>query len=347
MKNISIVIFILIFVFRPIFSYDKSYLKCIDIYPKEWHDVFFKTLPNFTIDEIGNIYAVDNRMHIFYKIDIVLDEVKIISRYGQGPGDLQRPSNISLSGDIVLVKDDVGINIFKLDGSFITRFRVFNPIISHASDNQYVYVATTGGEKLIHIYSFQGRKVASFGEKYHVPPGIYEGWPEEFIKSLINTGKIIIGKKYVYFISYLFSELYQYERNGVQIRKMVIEEDDQVIKKIKKYYFIQGQKRRSGKGGFRFYNNKYLIRGACYFDGRLFFLQEESMERNTRKMKVLEIREKDMRRMKSYIFDIGQGDAIEDFCVGGPNKLDPAFYFSMYDNKRQTFLIKKFKEVLT
>jgi len=63
-------------------------------------------------------------------------------------------------------------------------------------------------------------------------------------------------------------------------------------------------------------------------------------------MKILEIREKDMSQVKSYLFNIGPEDAIEDFCVGGPNTVSPDFYFSMYDDKRQEFLVKKFREVL-
>lgn len=346
MKTISLIIVTLFFAFGPLFSYEKSNLQYIDAYPKEWHNVYFKTIPNLAIDEIGNIYAVDNRIQIFYKIDVILDEAKAFSHPGEGPGELRHPTNISISGDKIFIKDDIGINIFHTDGSFINRFRVFTPIISFAADNQYVYVASTGGDKLIKIYTFQGKRLASFGEKYHIPPGIYEGWPDSFIEEVLNKGKILIGKKHIYFVSYLFSELYQYDRRGNLVKKMIIEEDTHKVKESKKYYLSQGQKRTSGKGGFRFYKNTYLIRGACAFDGRLFFLQEGSTEGSTRKMKILEIREKDMIKVKSYIFKIGTGDAIEDFCIGGSNMISPYFYFSMYDDEQQEFLIKIFKEGL-
>lgn len=344
MKIISVIIAILFFAPGPVFSYEKSYLQCTDAYPKEWHNVFFKTIPNFAINEIGNIYAVDNTNQIFYKIDLILDEAKAFSHPGQGPGELQHPTFISVVGDKILIKDDVGINIFRTDGSFIKRFRVFAPIISLAADNQYVYVATTGSEKLIDVYRYEGKKLASFGEKYHVPPGIYEGWPETFVERALNKGKIVIGQEHIYFISYLFSELYQYDNRGTLVKKMLIEEDAHKVKESKRYYFNQGQKRAPGKGGFHYI--KYLVLEACYFDGRLFILQEESTGRNARNMKILEIREKDMAKVKSYLFDIGPGEAIEDFYVGGPDRICPDFYFSVYDDKRQEFLIKKFKEVL-
>lgn len=262
MKNFFIVIGTLFFGFGPVFSYNQSNLQCIDVYPKEWHNIYFKTIPNLAIDEIGNIYAVDNRMQIFYKIDVFTDEATAFSHPGEGPGELQHPANICLSGEKLLIKDDVAINIFDIDGNFIDRFRIFTPIISLAADNQYIYVGTTGGEKLIDIYTFQGKRLASFGGKYQVPSGIYEGWPDSFIEKVLNKGKIIIGKEYIYFVSYLFSDLYQYDRHGSLIRKMTIEEDDRVVKEVKKYYFSQGQKRTPGKGGFRFYKNTYLYRAS-------------------------------------------------------------------------------------
>ncbi len=345
MKVIFVSIVILLFTCGPISPCEKSYLQCIDVYPKEWHNVYFKTIPNLAIDEIGNIYAVDNRMQIFYKIDVILDEAKAFSHPGQGPGELQHPADIFLSGDKILIKDDIGINIFHIDGSFLNRFRLFTPIISFAADNQYVYVAVTGSDKLINVFTFQGKKLSSFGEKYYVPSGIYEGWPDVFIEGVLNKGKIVVGKEHVYFVSYLLSELYQYDRRGNLIRKMIIEDNDKVVKESIKYYFSQGQKRTPGKGGFRFYDKRYLIWGACSFNGNLFFLQEELTERRLRKMKILEIREKDLNRVKSYLFDIGKGDAIEDFAVGGADKISPNFYFSVYDDKQQEFLIKIFKEV--
>lgn len=346
MKIIWAIIVISFFGFGPVFSYDEAYLRCIDVYPKEWHNVYFKTIPNFAVDEIGNIYAVDNRIQVFYKFDVILDEVKAFSHPGEGPGELQHPTNICLSANKIFIKDDVGINIFQVDGNFISRFRIYTPIISFAADNQYVYVATTGGEKLIDIYTFQGKRLASFGEKYPVPPGIYRGWADAFIERVLNTGKIIIGKEYIYFVSYLFSDLYQYDHRGALLRKMTIEADDQIVKESIKYYFRQGQKRTPGKGGFRFYKNTYLVWGACSFDGRLFFLQEESIESSARRMKILEVREKDMIQLKIYLFNIGPKDAIEDFCVGGSDRISPDFYFSLYDDKQQEFLIKKYKEVL-
>lgn len=346
MKIVYSLLMVSLLAVRPIFPYDDSHIHCVDVYPKEWHNVYFKTIPYIALDEIGNIYAVDNRTHVFYKIDVISDEAQPFSGPGQGPGELQNPLQICATPDNIFIKDNVGINIFSLGGKFINRFRVFTRIISFAIDGQHVLLATTGDEKLIKVCGFNGKILTSFGEKYGVPRGIYEGWPEEFIEAILNTGKIIAGRERVYFVSYLFSELYGYDRSGALNIKKTIEEDDQIVKESQRYYFVRGQKRPQEKGGFHFYQNKYLVIAACAFDGKLFFLQEKGIHGNAKEMKILEIREKDMNKIKSYRFEAERGDAFEDFCVGGPNKVYPDFYFSVYDTKRQEFLIKKFREVL-
>ncbi len=70
-------------------------------------------------------------------------------------------------------------------------------------------------------------------------------------------------------------------------------------------------------------------------------MQEEGTDVKAKKMRILEFHEKDIGQLRRYLFEIGTGDALEDFGVWESTKFSLNFYFFIYDDKQQEFLNKK------
>ncbi len=87
-------------------------------------DHFFASIRALQVDEAGNIYVLDPKdcqIKIFHKEGKF---VQAVSRKGQGPGEIQLPLTMEISGGDTLVLYDMGktcFSLFSLSGEFIRQ----------------------------------------------------------------------------------------------------------------------------------------------------------------------------------------------------------------------------------
>src|SRR4030067_1465566 len=74
--------------------------------------MLFKGYPIFGFDKQGNLFAASNWYHVFYKFNPALDKVECFARKGQGPGDLERPYDLRIEGENIILLDNTAISFF-------------------------------------------------------------------------------------------------------------------------------------------------------------------------------------------------------------------------------------------
>lgn len=67
--------------------------------------VFFGQIYHFALDRSGTVYACDVRAHNIKKFDSTGKFIKVIGRQGQGPGEFNRPWDVAVSRDGIIVYD--------------------------------------------------------------------------------------------------------------------------------------------------------------------------------------------------------------------------------------------------
>lgn len=135
------------------------------------NEIFFRTAFNFTVD--GKfMYIADRDQAVIHKVDMARwKTVKVISRKGQGPGELGEPIDIYLKkGKLyVLDKQWSGIKVFDTNGRALHEFRVTFRVCGVAdnipaffvNDREELFLASpvTPGDKLITVYDGRNGKV--------------------------------------------------------------------------------------------------------------------------------------------------------------------------------------------
>jgi hypothetical protein len=338
--RMRILVAILFSGFLSLTSLEGQQLKKTDTYPKPHHHLYFKTTPFISIDEKGSIYAIDNVGHAVYKIDLIGDKVIKFAGPGQGPGEVQWPTQNCLGYQTLFVKAEPSIHLFSLDGKYINRFKYTGIPISIGADSETIYLAETGSADLIQEYSYDGRKKGSFGSKYPINRKIYKGWGDSFLESNINAGKVIVGDKFIFFLSYPFSELFKYNRDGTLAERFVIEEDE-LTRKSRDAYFAKGQDMPSS----RMFKYEEIVLDGCYFDGYLYLVRIYLDKDGQREVELLRIPEEGTHSVEKIFFEPTEGmnKGIRSICVGGRDKAHPKYYISQYDDKDEDFVIKIFE----
>lgn len=340
MNNITRV-FVLIVGSMFLLNSQVPIIREIDSYPKLQHNLFFKTTPFIAVDAVGSIYTIDNGSHLVSKINVIKDEVTKIASKGQGPGEVQNPYFGIVKGETLFVIDNSSVNLFNLEGKYKGRFRVFESVISVGADQETIYLAQTGGDKLIQEYSYQGKRKGSFGNKYQYNNNIYKDWPETYIDSKINEGKVIIGDKFIFYISYEFSELLIYRADRSLMERIVIE-DDELAKNNRDYYLYKGQIKPSDNS----FIVKKIVIDAYYFNGYLYIIRYY-MNKEKKDVEVIKIPESNVHNIEKIYFDSKlqiEPKYIRNLCIGGINRIHPYYYLSLYDEKKGDYEIKILRE---
>jgi len=243
-------------------------LELVRKFPLEEQEVFFKTTPKIALDSSGNVYAMDNMQHTFFKFDRYGNFLKKIGRRGQGPGELEFPFLISLGENKVFISDNKGISIFDLDGKFINGFRKFRFTRSMAVFKDKVLLSESNTNNLIAVYSHSGKKLNSFGEIYKINYSILTDWQRYRVENVINWGEIVCSNNYIFFVSALFGDIYKYDSNGNLIKKKRIKNID-FLEDNKKFYFKTTtiKKWRNKSLPLRLY-----FQSAVYFENKIYLL---------------------------------------------------------------------------
>lgn len=330
----------------PLNTDNPSKIRLIDTFPKAQHNVSFKSSPSFSIDVLGNIYAVDNRNSSAYKIDLIRDEGKQFAKQGQGLGDLQYPRLIYVKDPYLFIGDDIGLTLFNLDGKYQNRIRLFETYISVGADADTIYVAQAGSKHLIQEYSYSGKRKKEYGDKYLYDPKIYRDFSASMVDACIHGGKILIGEKYVYFVSFIFSELFVYDHDGKLVARKIIDDDD-LTKESRELYFRKGQNSKTNEYGA--FERRLIILDASIFRGRIYLLRLYKDSSKKMSAKIVELAENKLDSIVRREFDKTEDSFkykyFREFCVGGTNLIRPRYFLSLYDEKLEDFVIKVYQEV--
>jgi hypothetical protein len=288
MKKKILIVFFMIFLIQTSYILTKEEIKIEELkfvrtLPAEGEDVFFKNIPFIAVDDFGNIYAVDNLRHTIYKLDKNGKLIMEIGRKGQGPGDLSYPRYISIYNNRIFTVDNIGISIFDLNGKFINRFRKFYRIFSIAVYKNTVLLASVSTKNLITVFDYKGKKLNSFGKKYDVDYSIHKGWPEIVVDRAINIGKIVCSENYIYYITYLFGDIFKYDVNGKLLFKKEMPNNINIIKRNRKIYFKKGVKKDTPyikflNDAIYFGNKIYLLLWKKDIYGEIWQLDENTLE---------------------------------------------------------------------
>ncbi len=116
----------------------------------DWEQLFTTKPRSLAVAPDGSVFVANDRDHDIRKFSPEGKLVKTFGKHGQGPGDLQFPSDLSiLDGAFLVVGEYLAarrISVFKLDGTFHALFKTSGPPASPTAlrDGKIAYIAQTG-----------------------------------------------------------------------------------------------------------------------------------------------------------------------------------------------------------
>ena len=118
----------------------------------------------------GVLYLLENRQSRVLKMawSNPLPPATLFAGHGEGPGELHLPIQSRVGHGILTIKDNRGFSIFQEDGTFLNRFKVFSGHLSFTRIGDQIYMAHANelNHHFIDVYTTNGRKVHTFGEKF-------------------------------------------------------------------------------------------------------------------------------------------------------------------------------------
>jgi hypothetical protein len=182
---------------------------------------FIKTIADIAVYK-DYLFVVDNALHCVIQFaikDRELKYVRTIGKRGQGPGDLEHPTEISVSENTIAVRDQSGVSFFDLDGNYKNRFRLFSRTLSFVFVNNQVYCVTPNPYEanLIEVYSMAGKRIFTFGSKDSLfshnyrQPSMRDSAVQEMI---LFDCKLRSDGRSIYYISRRFGTLIKFSLSG-------------------------------------------------------------------------------------------------------------------------------------
>ncbi|MGA2533841.1 MAG: hypothetical protein ABSG19_12500 [Candidatus Aminicenantales bacterium] len=242
---------------------------------------FYKSIPFIALQE-DLFFITDNFTHRVLEYRFRrnrLEFLRAIGRPGQGPGDLMLPTDISISADILAVKDESGISFFGLDGGFKNKF----PLLSRAGTMMFageeIYTATYDVAKpdLIHVYSRKGEWLRSFQNKrslYPIRYDIHKGLSPDGVEQIVFDGLLRRDGQSVYFLSKRFGNVLRFSPNGKETGNWEL---SRILGKSEKAKAEENRRMFLDEGfdlmkNERMIPNYYLFEDAQLVDTRLYLL---------------------------------------------------------------------------
>ena len=272
----------------------KERLALVKTFPEDGLPT--KAVPWIDVDSKGNIYAVGNREHSIFKFSREGKQLLTFGGWGQGPGELHWPADISIDKDLdqVFIMDNIGISIYDSDGRYINRIRTFIPPLSLCAIHNGVALLQPAQDRkeMINFYNKEGQPVSSFGEKYQVNYSLSKEIQPNFLDRLANMGKILSDGEYIYYVSYVFGEIQVFDFSGKLVRRKKItgiRNLEKVTRDYERLFFKEGiKKNKDGTITTReVFNDSYLagpdifllMRGQVE-DGpnEILFLSKDNLE---------------------------------------------------------------------
>ncbi len=270
MKKTGLIILLILLTFgtQPrIYSGEilKEKLVLVKTFPEDGLPT--KAVPWIDVDSKGNIYAVGNREHSIFKFSREGKQLLTFGGWGQGPGELQWPADISIDKDLdqVFIRDNIGISIYDSEGTYINRIRTFIPLLSLCAIHNGVILLQPAPDKkeMINVYDSQGKLISSFGEKYQVNYSLSKEIEPNFLDRIANMGKILSDGEYIYYVSYVFGEIQVFDFSGKLVRRKKItgiRNLEKVTRDYERLFFKEGiKKNKDGTITTRqVFNDSYL-----------------------------------------------------------------------------------------
>lgn len=316
-----------------------------NIYSMSDDDHIFKFANEFAIS--GNeMFLIENMKGRFYKYLIknnTLKLIKIIAERGQGPGDLYLPIHICVANDMVIIKDEIGLNYFKKDGTFVNKFRVFSPILSFAPVNDKIVLLQSilDNPILFNLYENNGRMVKGFGEKFlKIDYSKSKDVNKFSVCSYFYEGKVLSDNRYIYYFNSQFGQVLVFDFNGKKIMEKDISplfgDSGKYILKKNNEYLKQGINKKDGSYYvYYFFKNIEIFGNAFYILGIDRSKDEANLSINTAFIMV--INKNTLALEKKYLIKLEKGEAIYNFAIGDRNGF-PYFLVFMDTTENSEFV---------
>lgn len=198
------------------------------VYPNKFDDYYFKPLVDMEIHN-NKLYAVENFGHrlIIFDLNGEIQLDKVVSQSGQGPGDLNLPISLSVDQDEIAVKDSYGFSFFDVEGNFINKFRAYTQKSNFIFRRNNIYWVNFSPDDnhLIEIYSKQGERLSTFGNKYlKLNFDLFDSnrLGPYFIEDNVYSGNLMTDGEYIYFINSFFGRVDIFNYSGERIKNSYI-----------------------------------------------------------------------------------------------------------------------------
>jgi len=182
--------------------------------------------PGFVVaDNEGNIYVSESLDCLIKKFDNQGNYLFSIGGKGQGPGEIGISFNFTIDEqNIIHVFDRVNQRItrFDSDGRFLTSYRIEEqlpptyPIFVFANSKYYVSYYDRQKEKVVHVFSDEGKYIKSFGQSLHIEKPLSPGFYETLID--VSRGLLCFSDNRIYFSRLNPYEIHVYDLNGTLLK---------------------------------------------------------------------------------------------------------------------------------
>jgi len=220
-KNINLIKYGWFFIFLIIMivpSLGKERLRMKSFYPMNDSDYYFRAIIDLEIVK-DNLYAVENFGHIVlsFSVNKGMRLVEKIGRQGQGPGDFNLPTLLSIGSGVLVVKDSIGFSFFTPKGQFLRKFRAYSSTRGFIYFNHKIFWISPNPEEeyLIEIYSQEGQKLGHFGQKFFTLDfSAFKGMGPHMVEKFVYDGNLLTDGKFIYYLSPTFGILKKYNLEG-------------------------------------------------------------------------------------------------------------------------------------
>ncbi len=253
---------------------------------KGGRDFSFFKYANDMLYFLGNIYVLENfKNHIIkYKLE---NNVLLFDRFiggpGQGPGDLNHPTEMSISDDTFAISDDYGFSLFKNTGEFVNKFRTFAPTISfvYLKRSFFVVVANPNSRYLMGAFDNLGKKEFDFCEKdLNISYTYNDRLSPFYVDQYFYDGKLLTDGKFVYFISSKFAIIKKFDLQGkliarVDLSPLLDRRGKQIVEENKKM-LSSGIRLIKNQGGSMSVPILGFFKNALLYEGKIYLLGDDA-----------------------------------------------------------------------
>jgi hypothetical protein len=169
-------------------SFPKKKLEKKGIYLwRSWH---------IADDPQGNIYVSDQRINRVLKFSL---EGKFLNRFGrggQGPGDMNGPSDLIATEDQIIINEKDRIQFLDREGNYLHSFKTFKGYHKIALYKNYIYALSIIMDPemdLVDVLSKEGEILFSFGECFKFKKELF---PLNLCNLVINNNTLYIAFKH-------------------------------------------------------------------------------------------------------------------------------------------------------